>query len=106
MNAPAYRKEHGIVALPGETLMETATYTRDEWHQMDGLRMAYYLFDTYGLLRYVARFIRRETGMREVAFYDSVRSAVVEHPADWPVMTATLNTLEGYMAPPGSWAFL
>lgn len=105
MNAPAYRKEHGIVALPGETLMETATYTRDEWHQMDGLRMAYYLFDTYGLLRYVARFIRRETGMREVAFYDSVRSAVAEHPADWPVMTATLNTLEGYMAPPGSWAF-
>ena len=105
MNAPDYRKEHGIVALPGETLMETASYTREEWYRMDGLRMAYYLLDTYGLLRYVGRFMRRETGLREVEFYDSVRAAVTDDPAQWPVITATLNTLEGYMAPPGSWAF-
>jgi hypothetical protein len=103
MNAPAYREEHGVVALPGETLMEAASYTREDWEQMDLLRIAYYLFDGYGLLRYVARFIRREKGMGEVAFYDKVRSDVLGQPDKWPILSNVLQTLEGYMAPPGSW---
>jgi hypothetical protein len=65
--------------------------------------MAYYLFDNYGLLRYVSRFVRRETGMGEVDFYDRVWSEVLRHPNDWPIITSALNSLEGYMAPPGSW---
>ena len=60
MNAPAYREKHGIIAKAGETIMETATYTRDEWNEMDSLRVAYYLLDSYGVLRYIARFVRRE----------------------------------------------
>lgn len=104
MNAPAYREEHGIVAKAGEILMEAASYTREDWEEMDDLRMAYYLFDVYGVLRYVARFVRRETGMGEVAFYDRVRSVVGQNPKAWPVISSTLKTLEGYMAPPGSWA--
>ena len=104
MNEPGYRKEHGIVAKPGEILMEAASYTREDWEEMDQLRLAYYLFDVYGLLRYVARYVRRETGMGEVAFYDKVRSDASRHPDDWPVISKTLKTLEGYMAPPGSWS--
>jgi hypothetical protein len=104
MNEPGYRKEHGIVAKPGEILMEAASYTREDWEEMDQLRLAYYLFDVYGLLRYVARYVRRETGMGEVAFYDKVRSSASRHPDDWPVISKTLKTLEGYMAPPGSWS--
>lgn len=104
MNAPGYREEHGIVAKAGEILMEAASYTREDWEQMDHLRMAYYLFDVYGVLRYVARFVRRETGMGEVAFYDRVRSLASEDPKSWPIISTTLRTLEGYMAPPGSWA--
>lgn len=103
MNDPSYRKEHGIVALPGEWLKETASYTRDEWQEMDRLRMAYYLFDNYPILRYVARYVRRETGMGEVEFYDNVQYEALHHPHEWPVMATVLKTLEGYMAPPGSW---
>lgn len=104
MNAPEYRQEHGIVARPGEVLMQAASYSREDWEEMDQLRLAYYLFDVYGLLRYVARFVRRETGMGEVAFYDRVRSVVARDAAAWPIISTTLRTLEGYMAPPGSWA--
>lgn len=104
MNEPGYRKEHGIVAKPGEILMEAASYSREDWEEMDHLRLAYYLFDVYGVLRYVARYVRRETGMGEVEFYDKVRSDVSRHPDDWPVVSTTLRTLEGYMAPPGSWS--
>ncbi len=104
MNEPGYRELHGIVAKPGEILMEAASYSREDCQEMDDLRLAYYLFDVYGVLRYVARFVRRETGMGEVAFYDRVRSDVAKKPRDWPVIAAVLRTLEGYMAPPGSWA--
>ena len=103
MNEPSYRKEHGIVAVPGEWLHETASYTREQWTEMDRLRMAYYLFDNYPMLRYVSRFVRRETGMSEVEFYDNVQSEAWRHPHDWPVISTVLRTLESYMAPPGSW---
>ncbi|MFK7977162.1 MAG: radical SAM protein [Halioglobus sp.] len=104
MNAPEYREEHGIVALPGEVLTETASYTREEWEHMNELKMAYYLLDSYGLMRYVARFVRRETGMGEVGFYVAVMSEVSRNPQKWPVISDILSTLESYMAPPGTWA--
>ena len=103
MNEPSYREEHGIVARPGEFLKETATYTRAEWEDMDELRVAYYVFDNWGVLRYVARHVRRETGMGEVDFYDAVRAETLRHPDEWPIIATTLRILEGYMAPPGSW---
>lgn len=104
MNDPDYRKEHGIVALPGEMLTETASYTREEWEHMNDLKMAYYLLDSYGLMRYIARFVRRELGMGEVDFYSVVLSEVQQNSQRWPVIADILSTLESYMAPPGSWA--
>lgn len=103
MNEPGYREKYGIVAKPGEILMEAASYTREDWEEMDHLRNAYYLFDGYGLLRYVARFVRSETGLGEVAFYDRVRREALADEDTWPVIATTLKTLQGYMAPPGSW---
>jgi radical SAM superfamily enzyme YgiQ (UPF0313 family) len=103
MNDPTYRKEHGIVAHPGEFLQETASYTRAQWDEMDNLRAAYYLLDSYAILRYIARYVRREKGMGEVDFYDIVQTEVRRDPEEWPIMAAALKSLEGYMAPPGSW---
>lgn len=103
MNDPGYRKEHGIVAVPGEFLRESATYTRQQWEEMNDLRTLYYLLECYGILRYVARFVRREMGLGEVEFYDRIRSEVVPNPDDWPVVTTTLRHLEDYMGPLGSW---
>jgi radical SAM superfamily enzyme YgiQ (UPF0313 family) len=105
MNEPGYRKKHGIVAKVGEYVKECATYTREEWDEMWRLRSVYILFDTYGTLRYVARYLRRETGMHEIEFYDKLQIEVLQHPQEWPVIADALRTLEGYMAPPGSWSF-
>lgn len=104
MNDPDYRKEHGIVALPGEMLTETASYTRQEWEHMMDLKLTYYLLDSYGLMRYIARYVRSETGMGEVDFYVVVLAEVQKNPEKWPVIADILSTLESYMAPPGSWA--
>jgi radical SAM superfamily enzyme YgiQ (UPF0313 family) len=103
MNDPEYRREHEIIAEPGEILMQTASYTRAEWDDMNGLRRAFYAFDNWGVLRYLARFVRQETGLHEVDFYDRVRSAAQADRARWPMTAATLDILESYMAPPASW---
>jgi radical SAM superfamily enzyme YgiQ (UPF0313 family) len=103
MNEPAYRQEHGITAKPGEILMETASYTRAEWHEMNRLRNAYYIFDNWGVLRYVARFVRQETGLHEVDFYDRLSTDAYADPIAWPATVTALRLLEAFMAPPGSW---
>ncbi len=105
MNAPEYREEHGIIARAGEFIKETSTYSREEWDGMIRLRGAYALLDTYGLVRYVARFVRGETGMQEIDFYDRMQRDVESNPARWPVLASVLRTMADYMAPPGSWSF-
>ena len=103
MNDPVYRREHGIMARPGEILLETSTYTRGEWDEMEWLRRAYELFDTWGILRYVATFVRSETGAREVDFYDRLQQDVRNRPERWPLIWSVMRAMERFMAPPGSW---
>ncbi|GAB5451366.1 MAG: hypothetical protein Hals2KO_16940 [Halioglobus sp.] len=103
MNNPEYRSKHGIVARPGEILQETASYTREDWRDMNELRVAFNLFDNWGVLRYVGRYVRSVTDLGEVAFYDRLRREALRNPQRWPILAATLETLEQFMAPPGSW---
>jgi hypothetical protein len=103
MNDPDYRREYGITARPGELVMESSTFTRAEWDEMNGLRRAYYMFDNWGVLRYIARYVRQETGEHEVTFYDGVQRDAQVSPNEWPIVNTTLGILESYMAPPGSW---
>ena len=105
MNEPGYRKKHGIIAKVGEYVEETASYTHDEWLEMMRLRSTYFILDTYGVARYVARYVRSELGMFEIDFYDRLRIESSRHPSRWPVIARCLNSLEEYMAPPGSWYF-
>jgi radical SAM superfamily enzyme YgiQ (UPF0313 family) len=103
MNAPEYREKYGIVATPGEWVKECYSYTREEWEEMESLRIAFYMLESFGVLRYVARYVRRETGMGEVEFFEALRSNTLREKGDWPVIVSTLKYLQGYMAPPGSW---
>lgn len=105
MNDPSYREEHGIIAKAGEYVKETATYSREDWEAMMQLRGAYALLDTYGIARYLARYVRGETGMHEINFYDGLQTDAANEPSKWPVIAAALRTLADYMAPPGSWSF-
>ena len=103
MNDPDYRREYAITAKPGEIVMETSSFTRAEWEDMNGLRRAFYSFDNWGVLRYLSRFVRQETGIHEVDIYDRVRTEALADRAVWPIITTTLEALESYMAPPASW---
>ena len=104
MNDPSYREEHGIVARPHELVRETKTFTREDFDEMDRLRVAFYVFDNFGVLRHIARFVRSEVGVKEVDFYDRISRDAVEQPlrlADHRV--AVVRMMNANLAPPSSW---
>lgn len=103
MNEPSYREEHGIVARPHEVLKQTKTYTRDDFEEMNRLRIAFYVFDNFGVLRHIARFVRSEVGVKEVDFYERISSDAVANPLRWPIISAEVKMMAGNMAPPSSW---
>jgi radical SAM superfamily enzyme YgiQ (UPF0313 family) len=103
MNEPSYRKEHGIVARPHELLKETKTYTREDYTEMERLQKAYYVFDSYAVLRHVAPFVRSEIGVKEVDFYDRISRDAIAEPLRWPIIAAEVRMMEFNLAPPSSW---
>ena len=106
MNDPEYRAEHKIVAVPGDEVRESSTFTRAEWDEMFRLRTAFWLFENFAILRQLATYVRAETGGREVDFYEQLVTDVHDHPEQWPAMAVTLQVLPELMVPPVTWRWM
>jgi radical SAM superfamily enzyme YgiQ (UPF0313 family) len=104
MNEPSYREEHGIVARPHEVIRETKSYTSADYEEMERLRVAFYVFDNFGVLRHIARFVRNEVGVKEVDFYDRISRGAIEQPLRWPIIASVVRMMNINLAPPSSWA--
>jgi hypothetical protein len=105
MNEPAYREENQITARPGDLVKSSATFTEDDYHEMDQLRLAFMLAERFGVFRQVTRFVRQETGMREIDILDRMRVDVRADPLRWPALGYTILAVPQMMAPPASWKF-
>jgi radical SAM superfamily enzyme YgiQ (UPF0313 family) len=103
MNDPAYREEHGIVAKPHEIVMESKTFSRADFDEMDRLRIAFYVFDNFGVLRHLARFVRSEVGVQEVDFFNRLSRAALAAPLQLPAVASVARMMNVNLAPPSSW---
>ncbi|MDH4168236.1 MAG: radical SAM protein [Acidimicrobiia bacterium] len=103
MNAADYRAEHGIRARVGEVLKETNSYDRDDWKEMSHLRVTAYIFDTAGASRHVSKYVRHETGQREIDFYAQLIRDVLADSERWPSLAFAVRAVVNRMLPPGSW---
>jgi hypothetical protein len=103
MNDPAYREEHGIVAKPHEIVMQAKTFSLEDFAEMDRIRIAFYVFDNFGVLRYLARFVRSEVGVKEADFYDRLSRDSIADPLQWPVSASVVRMMNNNLAPPSSW---
>jgi radical SAM superfamily enzyme YgiQ (UPF0313 family) len=106
MNEPSYREEHGIIASPGTVVDQTNSFTKSDWQKMNELRGVYLVCDKYGVLRHVATYVRAETGMGEIAFYERLLDEAVAAPVEWPTIYYTVQAAPELMAPPCSWKLL
>ncbi len=108
MNEPSYLEKHQIKTLipvaPGKqaVLASTATYTEADLATMDKLKQAYTLFENFGVLRTITRFVRQETSANEMEFYHKLMLDSAEN-NQWPMLYILTHYVSSLMAPPVSW---
>jgi hypothetical protein len=73
---------------------------------MSKLREIYIMCENHGLLRQISRFVRQETHIREVDFYEMLWVGSSEDRDRWPAMSFTFETGPSFMIPPVSWKLL
>jgi radical SAM superfamily enzyme YgiQ (UPF0313 family) len=106
MNEPDYRRRHGIEATPGSLVTSAASYTREDYDQMRKLRRVFLLLEKFGVLRHVARYVRQEAKVHEIAFYERLWRDTRSARSRWPVTGFTLEAVPELMVPPGRWSLL
>ena len=117
MNDPAYRAEYGIEVdeahddegrrLPRSLpLVATSSMGRAELAELESFRQLFLACENFGVLRHVVRYVRHETGEREIDLYHRLWMAARESPERWPAIDFLAGTLEHLMAPPASWQLL
>jgi hypothetical protein len=109
MNEPAYRTRHRIETEPSadgskNLVVATATFTREQFAEMNSLRLTFLLCDVIGMLRHVAHFVRSRTGLREIDFYERLRRDIQAEPERWPSLSFSVRALLNLLVPPVSWA--
>ncbi len=120
MNEPAYREKHQIKAVTAEkgwlnsrvaeetglgrnVVVESATFSRKDYDEMLDLRQAFRLFENFGILRQVGRFMRQAAREREIDLIENMRRTVRASPGEWPHLTFVFRSMSWIMAPPVSW---
>jgi len=105
MNEPSYRRQHGITAAPGAFVTSAASFSDADYAIMRDVRRTFLLLEKFGVLRQVARYVRHETGLREIDFYERLQTDASAHPERWPITAFTLEAVPTLMVPPGRWRF-
>lgn len=111
MNDPEYVEKHQIKTsmpvAPGAlaSLVSTSSYTEDDRELMDELRSAYMLFENFAVLRTLSRFVRQETPLDEMRFYQRLIVEGKDYQR-WPMVHVLCNFVPSLMAPPVSWSFV
>jgi hypothetical protein len=86
-------------------VVASSSFTREEYARMLDLRQTFVLCENYGVLRQLARFVRHETGLREVDFYAGVCADARAERERWPAI-ATAFALGPFLGvPPVSWQY-
>ncbi len=106
MNEPSYRAQHGIEAAPGTNVMSTSSFSRSDYGRMQQMRRMFLLLEKFGVLRHVARYVRHEVGVTEMAFYERAFDDARANRERWPVMAFSFDAVPNLMVPPGRWQLL
>ncbi|MGH8977303.1 MAG: B12-binding domain-containing radical SAM protein, partial [Acidimicrobiia bacterium] len=112
MNDPDYRAEHQIEVqqplAPGRPafVVSTSTFTRQDYLEMVGQRRVFLLFENFGVMRQISRFVHQETGTRETDLYERMRRTSRRHPDRWPLIQVLTGLVPHTMEPPVSWGLV
>ena len=67
------------------------------------LRRTFIVLEKFGVLRYVARYVRHETGRSRSTSSRACSTAAQADPDRWPLISFAVGDLSRFMVPPVSW---
>lgn len=91
MNDPSYRKEYSIVSDHENLITSTSTFDRADREWMLRLRRADLIFERYGLLRHVLRFLQWDRGIEATIVLARLIDAVEREPTRYPFLAWTVE---------------
>jgi radical SAM superfamily enzyme YgiQ (UPF0313 family) len=114
MNEPSYREKHRIEVddrprhnvIEPPMIVSTATFTREDYREMERLRLLFFLGENFGILRQVGRYARHETGLPEVELLTRLKRDALADPDRWPMLALLVEVVPHLMVPPISWRLL
>lgn len=96
MADPEYVARHRIRVDESESIVETSSFTEDDWRLMHRIGIAFLLDHNWGVLRHVLLYLQLDHGVRAIDFVhahaEAVRSAPERHPEAFALLGAALDT--------------
>ncbi len=103
MNDPEYRRRFAIEVDDANIVVSTSSYTRDDFEEMQRLRLLFRAFEHFGLLRHVFRWLQQERGIRALDLIHEIDRAMANEAAAYPLLTWVGRYFDLVTAPPGGW---
>ncbi|MBL8778015.1 MAG: B12-binding domain-containing radical SAM protein [Acidimicrobiales bacterium] len=103
INDPEYRAEHQVVADEHSMIMSTKSFTFEDRREMLRIRHAYTVFERYGLLRHVARFVQWDHGVPAMDLFLRIVEVSREDPERYPLLNWIVRYFDWFNVAPVGW---
>jgi hypothetical protein len=103
MNEPGYRERFELQIDDDGIVVASSTFSLDERSTMLRLRMAERVFEHFGLLRHVLRFLQWDHDVRMVDVLEKIVTVTTSRPHDYPLLSWVQHHLDVLFTPPCSW---
>jgi radical SAM superfamily enzyme YgiQ (UPF0313 family) len=104
MNEPEYRERWKVQTNGSKVVMSTASFSVEERAEMMRLRHAYTVFERYGLLRHVTRYLQWDAGLPATALIRRIMAVTAEEPERFPLLNFAMRYFDFYPLPPVGWS--
>ena len=94
LNAPEYRAQHAIEADEQQVVRTTATMRLEDRERMLRLRDIEIIFERFGLLRHVLRYLQWDHGIDAATTMERLLEATTDRPADHPLLSWTVANFD------------
>jgi hypothetical protein len=103
MNEPGYRERFAIQVSAEGVVVSTSSFDAAARDRMMRIRLVHNIFEHFGLLRHVLRFLQWEHGHEVMAVAERIDEVTREHPDRYPLLNWVVRWFDLYTIPPLGW---
>jgi len=103
MNDPLYRDEYAVVADVSGVVVSSRSFTPEDRAYMKRLRHAHAVFERFGLLRHIMRYLQWDHGVPITETMTRVVHVTQNEPRAYPLLNWSMRSFDLFGVPPLGW---